>query len=95
MYEIIKNPQRMTRDEVFTKFTGKWVFIIHLEGELFQFWESGIPVVVADIPWEGDNEGVYNIFLNDPNITRRTDICLLKSQIKLFGFSEVIIDEYN
>jgi len=92
MYEILENPQRMSREEVYEKYDGKWLFIIHLEGEPFQPWETGIPVVVADSDWEGDDEGIYDVYYDDPSITRLMHLSLIRDENFFFGFWELPLD---
>jgi len=59
MYRIIDNPIMMTESEIREAFDGKWVYIVKADitrhGELL----SGMPVVIADTPFEGNDDGIY------------------------------------
>jgi len=59
MYQVIECPAVMTESEIREAYDGKWVYIVKAEitrhGELL----SGIPVVVADTPYEGNDDGIY------------------------------------
>jgi hypothetical protein len=65
MYEILKNPKRMTIQEIDSSFDGKWVYIIQCEETEGYKTIAGVPVVIADGPFEGVDEGIYNQF-DDP-----------------------------
>ncbi|MCL2016359.1 MAG: hypothetical protein FWG68_08965 [Defluviitaleaceae bacterium] len=94
MYEILKNPQEMTRAEVEEKYNGKWLFIIKVNGNPFEPYVNEIPVVVADEEWEGDEDGIYDKYYNDPNIKVVSCLSLLPQQPhNLFGFWEVPADD--
>ena len=88
MYEIIEKPKRMTRKEISSGFRGKWVFLVGLEGPPFNFFESAIPAVIADKPFEGDETGIYNK-LEDEYNGNTTTWSFLTNTINVFGFSEV------
>jgi len=49
----------MTKEEIDKEFDGKWVYIVKAEinkhGELLR----GMPVVVADKPYEGNDDRIY------------------------------------
>ena len=59
MYQVIDNPTVMTETEIREAFDGKWVYVVKAEitrhGELL----SGMPVVIADTPFEGNDDGIY------------------------------------
>ena len=59
MYQVVENPIMMTEIEIREAYDGKWVYIVKAEitrhGELL----SGMPVVVADNPYEGREDGIY------------------------------------
>ena len=65
MYEIIENPRRMTRSEIKNEYDGKWVFMVNLEGHIYGLFDYATPVVVADKPFEGNEDGIYKVFLDD------------------------------
>ena len=56
MRQLIENPVYMTIDDMKTNFKGKWIYIAKcnmLEGNELV---GGVPVVMADTPFEGDVE---------------------------------------
>jgi predicted secreted protein len=59
MYQILEDPKVMSSEEINKMFDGKWVYIVKAvvtkHGELI----DGIPVIVADTPFEGNNDGIY------------------------------------
>jgi len=59
MYQVIDDPVVMTEAEIREAYDGKWVYIVKADitrhGELL----SGMPVVVADSPFEGNADGIY------------------------------------
>jgi len=59
MHKIIENPQCMSKVDIFGNFSGKWVFMVDIEGEDFGPWVSAVPVVVADKAWSGKETGIY------------------------------------
>ena len=91
MYTIIDEPKRMTRERIFKEFQGKWVFLVNMEGPLFGFFESAVPVIVADKPFEGKETGIYQR-LHDENGENSMDLSFLSNEHNVFGFSEVIHD---
>ncbi|MCL2199970.1 MAG: hypothetical protein FWB80_13720 [Defluviitaleaceae bacterium] len=60
MYEILQNPKRMLIQEIDNSFDGKWVYIVHCEKSEGNKTIAGVPVVIADGPFEGVEEGIYN-----------------------------------
>jgi len=94
MYEVLKNPQKMSRDEIRKKYDGKWVFVVRKRGEAYDSYENEIPVVVADTAWEGDEEGMYENYFNDPQwITAGALSLLPRNPNTFFGFWEVPVDD--
>ena len=65
MYEILQNPKRMSIQEIDDSFNGKWVYIVQCEKTEGHKTIAGVPVVVADGPFEGVEEGIYNQFKDD------------------------------
>ena len=59
VYQILENLKMMSAEEIEKTFDGKWVYIVKADitrhGELIK----GIPVIVADAPFEGNEDGVY------------------------------------
>ena len=59
MYQVLENPRMMSGEEIEKTFDGKWVYIVKANitrnGKLIE----GMPVVVADIPFEGTENGIY------------------------------------
>ncbi|GHU56730.1 hypothetical protein AGMMS49975_20620 [Clostridia bacterium] len=63
MYQIIDNPTRMTKAEIDKEYDGKWVYLVNCEyaNGPTALLTSGIPVVVADLDFEGvdTNRNLY------------------------------------
>jgi len=94
MYEILKNPPKMSRDEICEKYDGKWLFVVQRRDEPFQPYKNEIPVVVADTAWEGDDDGIYDVYYNDPNLATVGHLSLLpEEENTFFGFWEVPVDD--
>jgi hypothetical protein len=59
MYHVIENPKMMSGEDIDKKFDGKWVYVVKADitkhGEMLM----GLPVVVADSPFEGRENGIY------------------------------------
>jgi len=70
MYQIIDNPKLMTKDEIDKTYDGKWVYIVKAnvtrEGTVI----DGTPVIIADEPYEGVEDGIYEHFRNEENEER-------------------------
>jgi len=62
MYEIIKNPEIMSKESIKANYKGKWVYIVKAiitpHGELVE----GMPVVCGEYQFEGVEEGIYKQF---------------------------------
>jgi hypothetical protein len=65
MYEILENPKRMSIQEIDNSFDGKWVYIVRCEKSEGNKTVAGIPVIIADGPFEGVEDGIYNQFKDD------------------------------
>jgi len=87
MYEILENPTRMSRDEIKKEYKGKWVFLVEPEGKIGCFMKSAIPIVIADIPWEGYDAGIYQKFIDD--YESNMDLSFIPCE-SVTGFREVI-----
>jgi hypothetical protein len=91
-YKIIESPARMSREEIYKTYGGKWIFLTDPQIRLGSFFESAIPVVVADKPFEGSETGIYEK-IHDGSGGNSTSLSLLRNQQRVFGFSEVLTDE--
>lgn len=60
MVEIIENPVMMTRDEIKEAYDGKWVYVVNCEFGPGDYFMRGLPVVIADIQFEGVDTGLYD-----------------------------------
>jgi len=62
MYQIVENPKMMIKEEIDKEFDGKWVYVVKANvtrhGELLE----GMPVIVADSPYEGTEDGIYKMY---------------------------------
>ena len=91
MYQIIEAPRRMSLKEITEEFDGKWVFVVRLEGPLYGWFDTAVPVVVADKPFEGFNTGIYER-LSEEYGGNYSDLTLLPNEYNVFGFDEVSAD---
>jgi len=91
MYNVIAKPKRMSREQISEEFQGKWVFLVGMEGPLYRPFESAIPIVIADKPFEGSETGIYKR-LHDEHGEYSMDISFLPMEYNIFGFSEVLND---
>jgi len=76
MYKIIENPQIMTKEDIDKMFDGKWIYIVKADitkhGELIK----GMPVIIADEPYEGTEDGIYDKY-NTYEFVKRCDYNLI------------------
>ena len=72
MRKIIENPTYMTYEEMEKEFEKKWILVTNCEYGDFGKFIRGIPVAVADTPFEGQRDGFYDEF-KDPKYAPRTD----------------------
>jgi hypothetical protein len=86
MYEVLENPKRMTFSEMYEEFNGKWVYTVKPEKPPGTFI-TAIPVVIADIPYEGDETGIYDKIDNEYG-GDTMDITGFMNKYHIFGFSE-------
>jgi len=59
MYKLLENPVMMTKEAIDKKFDGKWVYIVKAKFTEGQQFIEGVPVIVADSPCEGGDDGIY------------------------------------
>ena len=64
MYTILDNTEIMAREDINTKYDGKWVFLTNCEFTPGSKLIQGIPRVIADKQYEGVDEGVYETYDN-------------------------------
>ena len=91
MYTVLNPLKRMSRKQIIEEFKGKWVFLVDLYGPKFGWFESAVPVVVADKLFEGRETGIYKK-LNDEYNGNTMDWSFLPNEINIFGFNEVKVD---
>ena len=65
MVQIIKNPVVMTREEMKAQFDGKWIYVVNCEYTPGDRLIRGIPVVVADMQFEGVDSGIYDKYASE------------------------------
>ena len=63
----------MTYEDMEKEFDGRWILITRCEYDELDKFIGGIPVAVADSPFEGQGDGFYNEF-KSPKYAPRTDI---------------------
>ena len=87
MYRILENPRRMTKSEIRSEFPNKWVYMVEGDFDIGVPMKTAIPMIIADSPWEGDEDGIYDKL--DDEYERTTYQSFLSNEINVFGFSEV------
>jgi hypothetical protein len=76
MYQIIDDPKMMNKDEIEKEFDGKWIYIVKAEFAIGKLLVKGIPVIVADFPFEGQDEGIYDMYRTSEYDSRYArDLC--------------------
>jgi hypothetical protein len=88
MYVILENPSRMTKKEMRKEFAGKWVFAVEGDFDIGVPLKTAIPMVLADSPWEGREDGVYTRLKEQ--YERTAYFSFLTNEINVFGFTEVV-----
>jgi hypothetical protein len=51
----------MSKEEIRKAFDGRWIFLTHIQDNPY----SAIPVIIADTPYEGSEEGIYQEYLSN------------------------------
>ncbi|MCL1998766.1 MAG: hypothetical protein FWG65_08365 [Turicibacter sp.] len=92
MYKILENGERLTIDEIWEKYRGKWVYVVDLHGPPFGWFESGIVAVVADEELEGRETGLYRRLEIEYNGRVIGLPINLPDEINVFGFTEGSVD---
>jgi len=64
MYEVLKHPQILSKEEIDNSFSGKWVYIVKAKFTPNDMLIEGMPVVVGDAPFDGVEDGIYSQFDN-------------------------------
>ena len=62
MRQAIENPVYMTSDEMKAMYQGKWIYIAKCIMEDGNELVGGVPIVVADEPFEGASDAFYDRF---------------------------------
>ena len=88
MYMILENSKRMTKKEMRSKFANKWVYAVDCDFDIGIPMKTGIPMVLADSPWEGREDGIYKKL--DDEYERTTYLSFLTNELNVFGISEVV-----
>lgn len=60
MVQIIENPMMMTYEEMESEYDGKWVYVVNCDFSPGNRMIKGIPVIIADMQYEGVDEGIYD-----------------------------------
>jgi len=90
MYTFIENPKRMTKKEMRSEFPNKWVYAVDCDFDIGVPMKTGIPMVLADSPWEGREDGIYRKL--DDEYERTTYLSFLTNELNVFGISEVAVN---
>jgi len=76
MYQIIENPEILSKSEIDKIFNGKWVYIVKARFTNSKSLIDGMPVIVADFPFEGNSDGIYEQYDVKDYIARYAyDLC--------------------
>jgi hypothetical protein len=70
------NRTKMSRESIRSAYDGKWVFMIDVNLEP-QY--SAVPVVIADKPYEGREQGIYRQFQEDDGYGLTGYVSLLRT----------------
>jgi len=62
VYEILKSPKMLSREEIDQAFRGKWVYIVNAMLTPNDMLIEGVPVVIGDAPFDGVEDGIYDQF---------------------------------
>jgi len=65
VYEIIKSPRMMTKDEIIQAYDGNWVYIVNADIDAHGTLIKGMPVVLGEFQFAGVEEGIYKQFNSD------------------------------
>ena len=65
MVQIIENPVMMSYNEMKSAFDGKWIYVVNCEFTPGDRLIRGIPVIVADMQFEGVDTGIYDKYDSD------------------------------
>ena len=76
MYQILEKQKIMKRDEIEKEFDGKWVYIVKAKFTNSKSLIEGMPVIVADSPFEGNSDGIYEKYDTKEYVVRYScDLC--------------------
>ncbi|MCL2169727.1 MAG: hypothetical protein FWB74_06865 [Defluviitaleaceae bacterium] len=87
MREKIENPVYMTFEEIQEKYIGYWVYIANANFTPDRGLIGGVPVVVADWPFKGREDGFYEEFKQPkyaPRIGKDLDYDSLPGILSIF-----------
>ena len=62
MYIVLENPVMMSKEEIERTFDGKWVYVVKAAFTRHEELIEGMPVVVGDTPFDGVEDGIYDLF---------------------------------
>ncbi|MCL2500740.1 MAG: hypothetical protein FWE90_10480 [Defluviitaleaceae bacterium] len=88
MYEILQNPKRMSIQEIDDSFDGKWVYVVNCERNERYKTIAGVPVIIADGPFEGVEDGIYAPY-DDESYGTKLSHTLLPSLNFFASFSRI------
>lgn len=74
MYEVLptENRTEMTREQITERYDGRWVFLIRVSESPY----LAIPVVVADAPYEGKEQGIYTAIKAEARANNQITSCI-------------------
>jgi len=73
----VNERKAMSKEEINNAFNGRWIFLTNIQESPY----SAVPVIVADSPYEGSEEGIYKEYFDsdDYGITGHTSLLLCTS----------------
>ena len=73
-----------------SEYANKWVYTVDCDFDIGVPMKTGIPMILADSPWEGSEDGIYEEL--DNKYERTTYLSFLTNELNVFGISEVAVN---
>ena len=89
MFKVLDVHKRMKPKQIMEEFKGKWVFLVDLDGPPYGWFDTAIPAIIADKPFEGKETGIYDKL--EADYEGNTSVwSFLNDELNVFGFNEVL-----
>ncbi|MCL2820124.1 MAG: hypothetical protein FWD38_04750 [Oscillospiraceae bacterium] len=98
MRKILENPSYMTIEEIEIEFAGKWVLVTNCVHSEYNQVIGGIPVAIADSPFEGQKDGFYDEFKDpkySPRMSNNMNYDDVPGFVNFFGTAEMVGENAN